>query len=176
MALMLAPYWAGALTPSGQTPRCTAPQVQVERICWCSTVRIASRGSSNTWRVSAVVWSCSSRWQTLQWVGAWWTMVSSTWVLWRRVLPLCPGWPPLEFLPDARSDFGAGLDSPSLDGGLLEFLLLSANRPSSSLMRSCITSIWAMRSCTCCCKGHSIRIRSSFCAWLSWLRSGSSSI
>ena len=29
----MAPYWAGALTPEGQAPRCTAPQAQVARIC-----------------------------------------------------------------------------------------------------------------------------------------------
>ncbi len=59
-----------------------------------------------------------------------------------------------------------------LDGGLLEFLLLSANRTSSCLMSSCITTICTIRSCTCCCKGHSMRINSSFCAWLSVVRSG----
>ncbi|PIZ22521.1 MAG: hypothetical protein COY49_08075, partial [Comamonadaceae bacterium CG_4_10_14_0_8_um_filter_57_29] len=55
------------------------------------------------------------------------------------------------------SDFGAGLFKPSLAGGLLEFLLLSANQPSSCLMRACITAITAIMPCTCCCKGHTAR-------------------
>jgi hypothetical protein len=48
----------------------------------------------------------------------------------------------LGFWPDKRSDLGAGLFKPSLEGGLLEFLLFSASRPSS----------WAMRAInTACC-------------------------
>jgi hypothetical protein len=90
-----------------------------------------------------------------------------------RVLPLCPLWPPLGRWPGMRSDFRAGLARPSLEGGLLEFLLFSWGRRSSSVMRFCIAWSWLLRLCT---SWYRSTISASFCAWLSWLKSGNTRI
>jgi hypothetical protein len=71
----------------------------------------------------------------------------------RSVRPSRPGCPPGVRPDRPRSDFGAGLSSPSLDGGLEEFRDEAASRRSSSAIRaSCSASrasCSAIRACNC---------------------------
>src|SRR6266576_5183597 len=150
------PYCTLAVTPAGNCPRCSVPQRHLTCIAWCSVTCIRSTGRSNTWRTSPMLASpcissllqCShcpsGRCRTI-WSGRC-TCLS--------VVPLWPFCPPEAFALRPRSDLGLGLFSPSLDGGLLELLLLSASRP-------CSSSTLACSSLTCSTKVHSWRINSS---------------
>jgi hypothetical protein len=58
----------------------------------------------------------------------------------RRVVPSCPAWPPGLRPLFLRSDRGAGLASPSLDGGLEEFREFCFSRLKLSDPLSCRSS------------------------------------
>jgi hypothetical protein len=136
------------VTPAGPAAAVSAPQPQRRETSRCSTTRTVICGMSNTCRrmipaggPSAV----SVLPQPAQAPGSWTTTSSGT-ATCRSVRPSRPGCPP-GLRPDRlRSDFGAGLSSPSADGGLEEFREEAAScRFSSAISASCS----AIRVCSC---------------------------
>jgi hypothetical protein len=144
IAAACGPYCTGADTPAGPAAQVRVPQLPQRRaISRCSTTRTVIFGMSNTWRrVTAAGRPPAGRSapQPVQAPGSW-TTTSAGFSTCRRVRPSCPGCPP-GLRPDRpRSDFGAGLSSPSLDGGIEELREEATNcRFSSTISASCSAS------------------------------------
>ena len=130
------PYCTGAFTPSGAGPQVTVPQPHRLPIIWCSVISAFTGGISVTCR--RIGRGSARLGQVLPAAGAaGWPvpdhvigMIGSC-----IVAPGCPFGRPGLRPAFPRSDFGAGLPSPSDDGGFEEFF------------EFCRT--WAARSATC---------------------------
>ncbi len=131
------PYWTGAPTPAGAPAVLMRPHGQRRAMSWCSVTRIFIGGRSNTCRRVAPtsVPSRASAPQPPQQAGSW-RMTSSGSDTCSRVRPRRPGCPPGRRPVFLRSDFGAGLANPSLDGGFEEFREFAASCRSSSAIRA----------------------------------------
>ena len=116
------PYCTGAVTPSGACAFVSQPHPHFTVSIWCSVVTAFTGGMSMTCLRSTAVTGAFFRDfpQQEHLAGRCFTVLSGCSVS----SIVAPGWPfGLPGLrPDfPRSDFGAGLASPSDDGGLLEF-------------------------------------------------------
>jgi hypothetical protein len=101
-------------------------------------------------------WAVSVLPQPVQAPGSCMTTSSGTGTC-RSVRPSRPGCPP-GLRPDRpRSDFGAGLSSPSVDGGLEELREEAASRRSSSAIRASCSAIRASCSASRACSWAMIR-------------------
>jgi hypothetical protein len=122
-ATIRGPYCTGAATPAGASPAVTLPHPQQRDTIRCSvTSAVIRSGRSTTWRFSVLVTAAPNKPapQPTHRPGSCQTTSSGRPAI-SSVAPGCPfGRPGLRpvFL---RSDFGAGLASPSADGGLEEF-------------------------------------------------------
>jgi hypothetical protein len=113
------------------------PAAHSRSISWCSVTTARTGGTSKTWRRSTPVTGRPARPapQRPQQAGSCQISRSgrATCV---NVVPLCPSCPPGRRPLFFRNDRGAGLASPSLDGGLEEFRGVCLSRASSSAIRS----------------------------------------
>ena len=122
-AVIRGPYWTGALTPAGAVPAVTVPHAHRREMTWCSVTRARmSEGRSVTWRRSVPATGAPDRPapQPAHRPGSCETTSSGLPVI-SSVAPGCPFGRPGPRPVFLRSDFGAGLASPSADGGLEEF-------------------------------------------------------
>ena len=135
---MRGPYWTGASIPAGALARVRCPHVHSRSMSWCSLTSIFTGGRSKHWRRSMAVTGrpASDRPQPSHDPGSWRTSWSGRSTC-RSVAPSWPGCPPGSRSVFARNDrvLGAGLASPSEDGGLLELPELDASRASNSAIR-----------------------------------------
>jgi len=143
-AVTRGPYCTGALTPVGAVPEVTAPHEQRRETIRCSVICARmSRGRSITCRRTVVVTGPpnSPFPQPAHRPGSWLTTSSGRPVI-SSVAPGCPfGRPGLR--PDLpRSARGAGVASPSPDGGIDEFRGFLPSRARSS-------DTWAASASTC---------------------------
>jgi hypothetical protein len=139
IAAVRGPYWTGACAPAGAAPLVRCPQPQCRSISWCSVTSARTGCRSKTWRRSTPVTGrpASPAPHRPQQPGSWRTSRSGR-ATCASVIPVCPSCPPglrpLRFRSDRGR--GAGLPSPSLDGGLEEFRGFCRNRASSAAIRS----------------------------------------
>jgi hypothetical protein len=112
--MILGPYWTGAVTPSGACAFVSKPHPHFTVSIWCSVVTAFTGGMSMTCRRSTAVTGALFRDfpQQPHRAGRCRTFLSG----WSDSSIVAPGWPfgrpgPRPDLP--RSDFGAGLASPS---------------------------------------------------------------
>jgi hypothetical protein len=120
-----------------------APQAQRRLTSRCSTTRTVICGMSNTCRRmtrtgGTAAASCAP--QPAQAPGSC-TTTSSGRSTCRNVRPSRPGCPPGRRPDRPRSDFGAGLSSPSADGGWEELREEAANCRSNSAIRASCSAI-----------------------------------
>jgi hypothetical protein len=125
--------------PGGAVPLVRCPQPHSRSISWCSVTPARTGGRSKTWRRSTPVTGrpASPALHRPQQPGSWPTSRSGR-ATCASVVPLCPSCPPGLRPLRLRSDrgLGAGLPSPSLDGGVEEFRGFCRSRASSSAIRS----------------------------------------
>jgi hypothetical protein len=139
-AVIRGPYCTGASIPAGAWPHVRAPQAHRRSMSWCSLTRTEIGGISNSCR--RVIPTCGaparSDPQPRHTPGSCTTTSSGT-ATGASVEPGCPCWPPGLRPLRPRNERGAGLASPSDEGGLEEFFEFCASRASSSATR------WASR-------------------------------
>src|SRR6185437_546466 len=136
--MIAGPYWTGAVTPSGACAFVSQPHPHFTVSIWYSVVTAFTGGMSMTCRRSTAATGAFFRDfpQQPHLAGRCLTLLSGC----SDSSIVTPGWP--LGLPGVRpdlprSDFGAGLASPSDDGGFDEFRE--------------VVFTWAARSATCDC-------------------------
>jgi len=140
----------------------TTPHEQRRDTSRCSTTHTVIFGMSNTCRRIILVGGPSAGSalpQPAQAPGSC-TTTSSGRSTCRSVRPWCPGCPPGSRPDRPRSDLGAGLSSPSLDGGFDEFREEEASCRSSSAMRASCSTIRAS-----CAARRASCTASRSCSW-----------
>ena len=139
IAAIRGPYCTGASAPAGAAALVRCPQPHSRSINWCSVTSARTGRRSKTWRRSTPVTGrpASPAPHRPQQPGSW-RISQSGLSTCASVVPLCPSCPPGLRPLRLRSDrgLGAGLASPSLDGGLEEFRGFCFSRASSSAIRS----------------------------------------
>jgi hypothetical protein len=136
-AAIRGPYCTGASAPCGAAALVRCPQPHSRSISWCSVTSARTGCRSKTWRRSSPVTGrpASPAPHRPQQPGSW-RISRSGLATCASVVPLCPSCPPGLRPLFFRSDLGAGLAGPSLDGGLEEFRGFCRNRASSSTIRT----------------------------------------
>ena len=137
IAATRSPYCTGASAPRGAAPLVRCPHAHSRSISWCPVTLTFTGGRPDTWRRSTPVTGRPARTapHPPQRAGSCRTSRSGL-ATCASVRPSCPSCPPGVRPLFLRSDRGAGLPSPSLDGGFEEFRDVFFSRASSSAIRS----------------------------------------
>ena len=147
-AAIRGPYCTGPSAPGGAAALVRSPQPHSRSISWCPVTSARTGCRSNTWRRSTPVTGrpASPAPHRPQQPGPCRTSRSGL-ATCASVVPLCPSCPPglrpLLFRSDRGR--GAGLASPSLDGGQEEFCFSRASSPAIR-SRACASSAVACAS------------------------------